>query len=252
MGDLVEEALAEQGTSSEAKPPVQDQGKRGVSEETNTLTDSEAERAQVQEQPTTGQKPAIDEAEIRRRIEQSERDRIRHQAMLEAQQKLEAQRAYEAEQKRLAEMDDEEFGQYMRQMQQEQARLTQIQQQVAMQQWATYHNQFLSTIKDPDLRNELEQRGQRGEFQSYTEFLEAAQRAQLEKELEAKLAAERKRLEKEIRDAVQKERTAEETENDSGPVIGSGTPTSYAERMTSDQLIATGWQEEIERSRRGR
>jgi Arc/MetJ-type ribon-helix-helix transcriptional regulator len=247
MGTPVEEGLATgQPSPSETGQPVQEQGQRGVPTGTNPPATSGA-GAQAQEQPTSGQRPAIDEAEIRRRVEQSERDKIRHQAMLDAQAAMKRQQEYEAEQRRLAEMDDEEFGQYTRQAQQEQARVFQIRQQVAQEQWATIHNQVLSTI-DPDLRDELDQRGQRGEFTNYADFLKAAQEAQLQK----RLAAELKKREKEIRDAVQKEYTAEGVENDPGPVTGSGTPTSRTKHMPNEQLISVGFAEALERQRRGR
>lgn len=204
---------------------------------TNAGAASEAPGRQVQEQPTGD--PAIPEEEqIRRRV-QSELDKRLHQERMRWEQEQVQRQKQDEEARRLQEMDDEEYGAYVRQKELDEQQKQAIRREVLVNLVSGIQSETLALVKDDKRRADLEQRAMAGEFKSYGEFLQMVHKTVLEEALEK----ERPKLERTVRESTNRERVAEEAE--SGPQLGSGLPTSRLDRLSSHQKIAAGFAERL-------
>ena len=245
--------------SSEGKAPEAQETGEEVSREARDFQpqSSATEGAAPQEQPEAGappeagsepakqeeQKPSIDIDTILNRPEVAEQIRRRVQSeadkrLVRYQQQLEARRKAEEQRRRMEQMDDEDYGAFVRQQQQMEGYATQRTQQRLAETYGKLTEQVLESVKDEALREQLAKRNEADEFESFDAFLNARDEAVLEAEKQ-KMASS---LEKQIREAVQKELKAQEAEQARAPVLGSGLPTTQLDikSMTPDQLIAAG------------
>ena len=212
--------------------------------------DTAGKQPQVQSQKTYTEEE-VKAREFRAR--QSAADKAKHEALLEfkRQQEAEQARARErAEQERLAAMDDEELGSYTRQQQQEAAFRMRAEQQAAerLAAWATQmQDKVLASIKDDDIKADLEKKLERNEFKSVDEFILASAEA-IAKELVAK---ESPKLEKKAKEAAIKEATAELVDT-LVPETGTGSASVSLRKMSRDQLLREGYAEAVAASRKGR
>jgi hypothetical protein len=152
------------------------------------------------------------QAEIYRRA-QSMKDQELHRERLRAQQ--------EAEQRRIQEMDDEEYGRYLREQADMQSRLQQEMTPRLARVLNDVRDTFLSSIEDEEARAEVTKREANGEFQTAKDFYRAVVEAQAKSLTAKQLAREEARLKKELREAITKELTAEAADVPT-PEIGRG------------------------------
>jgi hypothetical protein len=173
----------------------------------------------LEAQPELAEALADTEA-IKRRV-QSEADKRldrfrREQEAQAAQQKQQAQAA--EEQQRLEEMDDEDYGRYVReQVRQQQAAQTQIQQNMSAA-WQKEGLDLLNAIPDSQLRERVNS----ATYGSWEEFRNAANEARIEATVAQRLA----KAQKTHTEAATKEETAQEVESASSFVQGTGRPVS--------------------------
>jgi len=244
--------------SSEGKAPKAQEMGEDVSREAQDIQpqSSATEGAKPQEQPEAGvspeagpepqkqeREPSIDIDTILSRPEVAEQIRRRVQSeadkrLVRYQQQLEARRKAEEQQRRMEQMDDEDYGAFVREQQQMEGYARQRTQQMLAESYGKLTEQVLASVKDETLREQLAKRNEADEFESFDAFLDARDEAVLEAEKQ-KMASS---LEKQIREAVQKELKAQEAEQARAPVLGSGLPTTQLDikSMTPDQLIAAG------------
>jgi len=204
---------------------------------TNAGTASEAPGKRVQEQPTGD--PAIPEEEQVRRRVQSEVDRRLHQERMRWEQEQAQRQKQDEEARKLQEMDDEEYGAYVRQKELDEQQKQAVRREVLVNLVSGIQSETLALVKDDKRRADLEQRAMAGEFKSYGEFLQVVHQTVLDEALDK----ERPKLERTVRESTNRERVAEEAE--SGPQLGSGLPTSRLDRLSSHQKIAAGFAERL-------
>lgn len=258
--------------TSETQAGVQDTGA-----EQSLPLDSEAQAA-AQEQPGAEQtqepstgKPAkstqeLDPEERIRREVQSRADRIRHETEMRYQQQMQQQYAQwqqqqemQAQQAALESMSPEEYGEYRRQQdaaalqyqQWQQSYLQPYAEQMAqqrLQEQSTYIiNQALEAVPAP-VRKRLQEMMGQGKFQSLGDFLATAQREAIAHE-SGRLATQQTNV---AREAARKNATAELAET-VAPVVSSGQPAGRLSKLSHDELLSQGWDEEIAAMRkRGR
>lgn len=229
---------------SETEVVEQEQG--GDSQEAILAAASETEPVAQDtiQAPPPPPAPAVDEVAIEKRYQaiydrRLDQERRRLEVQMQQQQQQAAQAAA------VAEMDDEEFGRFMRENQRAQqatqAQIVQTLRGVYSEQTA----QVLGIVSDSKARQEVEERNNKGEFKSFGEFLHAAQEA----ELGARIEKSKAELEKQIRETVQKEMTAQNAAS-GGVVLGSGMPTLKFdfEKLSPKEKIKAALREEYSRA----
>jgi hypothetical protein len=152
------------------------------------------------------------QAEIYRRA-QSMKDQELHRERLRAQQ--------EAEQRKLQEMDDEEFGRYQRQRAERDALLQQEMTPRLARVLNDVRDTFLAAIEDEEARADVAKREAAGEFQTAKDFYSAVVDAKAKSLTAKQLAREKSRMEKELRESITKELTAEAADVPT-PEVGRG------------------------------
>lgn len=219
---------------SEAQGMAQEQG--GETGVERSLSAASSETDPVVQEAQRNAKPAISPEEERRRLEQSLRDRIRHEERLALQREIEERQRREAEERerqRLAEMDDEDYGRYMRAKEREQA----LKQSALIESFRLIEREALAAIESDSVRQKIAEKLANGEFKSFREFQNAIVKAEAE-ELAARQLRQR---EKEIREAAQNGRIADLTEL-APPQTGIGVPTGALNlnKMSARDLIRLG------------
>ncbi len=194
-------------------------------------------------------------AEQVRREEQSKRDKMLHQLQMqiEAQAKRDAEEALrrKQEEEAVAQMDDEDFGRYMRQKAVERAKAEAIEAERARAA-EEERRRTLLTIREKgyaqvpeSLREELARREQEcktvEDFQAAVVDILAEHRVKqrLEKELEARTKA------------AQNDSVAREA-NLAAPVVSTGQYLSSSSKLSADDLLAQGIEEELKAARKRR
>jgi len=235
--------------TSEASTGQVQEATTSVPEGTNTETPSETPPEGAQEQPESpepSEDVGVSDAEAQRRKLQSEIDKAANAARLQARQEFEAELKRKQEEARLQQMDNAEYGEYVRRAQQEQQRQRAIAQQAQMAMVTEMQKAVLAIVSDEKRRAELEQASYSQKFKTLPEFVKAATQMEAE-DMAAKEIAKR---EKTLRKSLANEQKAKEAES-GGPVVGAGIPTQPFDQMTTMQKIAFGYAEERKRNKRG-
>jgi len=202
-----------------------------------------AQESGASQNPFANMSPEQIEQEIARRA-QSMKDKELHRIQMEAEQ----QAALEAQQREWAELDDEEYGRRMRQLQQEQAATSEKVKVALMGAFVQMRDDALSIVQNEATRDAIRAKSDSGQFQTFTEL----QAAIIEAATQERLARERSTLEKQIRGAAVREATADTI---IPPILGSGIPTQSGidvSKLDSTQKIALGWAQKLEAQRRSR
>jgi hypothetical protein len=183
---------------------------------------------------------AAQETERIRREEQSRRDKMIH----EERMRLQRERAEQEQQRALKLMSDEDYGKVMRQRQRQQTEL----QRQAQSMFEAARSEALQaveeTVQDPQIRQDLETRLQRGEFQTWKDF----QRGLIEAAANQRVALMRAELEK----AAINNATAS-VANQPRPDLRNAPPARNVQGrpLSPEQNIAQGFAEAIAKKRRG-
>lgn len=231
------QASATEGTESQEQPRATPEARPGDGQPEGAAPEGASVPASPQAEPSVDIEKILGQPEvaeqIRRRV-QSEADK----RLMRYQQQLEARRQAEEQRRRMEQMDDEDYGAFVRQQQQMEAYAGQRAQQRLAETYVQLTEQVLSSVEDETLRQRLAERNEANEFESFDAFLKARDEAVLEVEKQ-KMAGS---LEKQIREAVQKELKANEAEHARAPVLGSGLPTTALDikKMTPEQKILAG------------
>ncbi len=155
------------------------------------------------------------------------------------QRQQEEQRQAEEARRKLEEMDDEDYGRHVREEQRTDELVRQRAINAMVPVFQAVQGKALSKLSDAQIRHEIEARittGELGDLDTILEtILETETKARVEK-ASAKLEA---KLRKEIREALEKERAAEIADEDTPPILGSGTPTGSRE-LHGMELLAAG------------
>lgn len=205
---------------------------------------STAESAPAQEQqPTAYTQEQVNEMLARRERElQSAKDRELHRARLQAQAEVDAARRASEEQARLENMDDEDYGRYVREKVTKDQELGAQASAHVTRAMLDVQAQTLSQITDADKRAEIEGKINDGQYKSWGDLIgdvvTAAVAAQLAKESKV------------VKEAARKEATAE-IANIPVPVLGSGTNSTRSTRpMSSSDLFSQGFAEALQAARK--
>lgn len=169
------------------------------------------------------------------RLAQSMKDK----ELARIRQEQEAQRKAAEERRRLEEMDDEDYGRHIR----EQQRMEELVRQRAIETMVPVLQQVqglaLGALSDAQLRAQIHERITSGELNDLGQIVKTIIDSEVsarEQKMTPKLEA---KLRKEIREALEKERAAEQADDDTPPILGSGSPTG-ARELHGDALLAAG------------
>lgn len=223
----------------------------GLQEQASAGATSEGQVGQAQEagagqNPFAGMTPEQIEQEVARRA-QSMKDRELHRVRMQMEQEIAQRAQMEAQQREWAELDDEEYGRRMRQLQQEQTQTGEQVRKALMGAFVQMQQDALSLVQSERTREALKARSDGGEFRTFADFHAAI----VEAAAAEKIARERSALEKQIRGAAVREATADNI----SPILGAGIPTQSGvdvSKLSSEQKIALGWAQAIEAQRRSR
>lgn len=153
------------------------------------------------------------------------------------------------QQRKIEQMDDEEYGRWQRQ----QARLQQATQaavrETLAQVFTKAQERAVASIEDDDARAEVEEKLAANAFDEFEDFLDAVAEAKAKSKTAKEVAKARKQLEKEIRESLEKERTADEA--NFAPEFGRGLPAARR-KLSGMQSISAGFAEELAKARKGR
>lgn len=149
------------------------------------------------------------------------------------QERLKAQQ--EAEQRKIEEMDDEEYGRHLRTRQQEQQSFQQQVGPVLYQMLTKQKEAALARISDPEARAKIEAANAQGKYQTFEDFLDAC----IDAESDVRGAKRAAKREKEIREAALKEQQAELSDV-TYPQLGRGLPTARANDLHGLDAIKAG------------
>lgn len=180
---------------------------------------------------------------------QSRADRLMHEYQrrleLERQAQEQAVRA-KAERERLEQMTDEERGQYLWQQRQEQERMQRAQYAAQVQANQQIMQAALGRVSDPGAQQTLLNYLRQNAYPTVNDFLWAC--AQTESNIQAALKAQQQA---QINaQAQQREQVVQQAQTEA-PTLGTGQPARKSLRqMTTDELLAEGWAEEIARKRK--
>ena len=214
-GDQVEQPDAFDDLFSENATPVEQE--RATGDELPQLTKEQLAKL-IAANPDLAE--ALADAEpIRRRV-QSEADKRLDRFRREMEQKAkedEGRKAQETEQARVSELDDEDYGRYMREQQAKQQETQQRLQDVWQSEYTKIGQSLLNAIPDPAVRQQVND----GTYASWDEFREACVEAAIETRAKQK-GAKRQKVSGE---ASSKEQTAEETE-EAANVVSAAPPAS--------------------------
>lgn len=174
--------------------------------------------------------------------------RIYQQAQSMADQRAHQERLRqqaEAEQRRVEGLDDEEYGSLVRRQQQSLAAAQQVAMGAVARTLVEMQDKTLSVITNKKVREEMAAKS--SEFKTYPEFVQACVNAEAEYQVGQQLT----QREKELRAVITKELQAEQADT-LVPQLGRGTPAARVDmsKMSSDQLIAEGFQEKLRDKRR--
>jgi len=210
--------------------------------------DSETQGQATQEPQTpTTYTPA--QVEQMRREWQSAKDREIYETRMRLIREQDELRRQAAERERLANMDDEEYGSYVRQQQAEQERL----QQYAQEQWRgnliEIQKQTLDAIPNKAVRQQIEDKINAGGYQSWADMQRDI--VSLTADRQSQAAAEK--AVREALAAAQRDGVAQLADTPI-PTLGSGQPArrSSTAGLSPEQLMGQGFAEELAKKKRGR
>jgi len=237
-------------TTSEAKGQgLQEQEQVDVSaQETTQPPTSEGQVPAVQEQKVE-QPPELTDQQIEALLSRKDvqaRMYQRAQSMKDKElQQERLRREGEAEKQRVASMDDDEYGRYVRQR----TNVEQVARKLAIQemgrQMAEVQTQALAQISDKKLRAEMEAKA--STFTSLPDFFRACVKAEADHQIQRELA----KKEPEVREAITKELTASQ-EDELYPQLGRGLPVGRESDLHGRELITAAYAEERrKRSQKG-
>jgi hypothetical protein len=202
----------------------------------------------AQSQPETLTRQQAEEMmEQQRRAWQSQKDRELYQAQMRWQQEQERLRREAEERARQENMDDEDYGRFVREQQRKQQELAEITQYSVTQSMLAVQQQTLEQIPDADVREQIANGINEGKYQSWAEL----QKAILDAVVEKRVTKTRAELEQSIREAVQRELTAQLADTPT-PSLGTGLPTKSAQHLSTDDLLSQGFADRVASQRRGR
>ena len=144
----------------------------------------------------------------------------------------------EKERKMLAEMDDEDYGRYVREQQKAEATRQEALRQSLAQSFQVIESKVLETVSDSKVRQELAERAANNEFKTFEEFHRAVVKAEANRETMTAI----KKRETELREAFKNGRLAEDAAF-AAPQTGSGLPTAALnpKNLSSQQKMALAY-----------
>jgi len=168
------------------------------------------------------------EEQVRRAV-QSRLDKVAHEAELRAERRLREEMERRQQQQAMEQMSDEQLGRYVRENQRVQAVVQQQQREWMERVLREQENALLKSIQDAKVREDLKERADRGEFQSFEDYLHAMQ--------EAAVASREAKLRETIREAVKRELNPQKAAS-SATQLGAGIPgkMNYDDLPTQEKL----------------
>jgi hypothetical protein len=159
------------------------------------------------------------------------------------------QRTEEEQQRALEMMTDEDYGRVMRQRQKQQVEMQRQAQSIFEAARSEALQAVEETVQDPAVRQELETRINRGDFQTWKDF----QRGLIEVATARNTQREIDRMRSELEQAAINDATAS-VANRPRPDLRQGPPArpNRGERLSPEQNIAQGFAEAVAKKRRGR
>lgn len=221
-------------TASEAQREEPQEPAGGVASATTPTPASTSTEPAAQEQ-TVGQQPSLTpeqveqllaSADVQSRIyrqAQSMKDKELHQEQLRKEE--------EERQQRESAMDDEEYGQYVREQNRTSGLVEALARDSLGRVLTNMQTQALSTIGDKALRAEMAKKA--STYPSLPEFM----RACVEVELERRSTAQTPKREKELRDLITKEQMGDK-ETELVPQLGQGLPSAGKSKLHGRDRIA--------------
>ena len=168
------------------------------------------------------------------------------------QREQEAARKQDEERRKLAEMDDEEYGRHVREQQQIETTVTE---RAIASMMPVLHNVQATTLgklSDPQIRAKVEQRIASGDLADLGQILDTVLEAETDARVQKATAKLEEKLRKDIREALEKEFAAKAAEDDDAPpILGSGLPTGSRE-LHGTALLAAGVAEARRQVKKGK
>lgn len=223
-------------TASEAQVKGPQESAGGVADATTPTPPSASTDLVVQEQ-TAGQQPSLTPEQLDELLSRDDvQARIYRQAQSmtdKAAHKADLARQEEARKKRETQMDDEEYGRYVRDQTRLNEYTTALGQKSLGAVLENMKREALAQIGDKALRAEMEEKS--NQYTSMGEFFGALVKA----EIGRRDAAKTPKRDKELRDLITKELTGEQAA-DLVPQLGRGSPTAGTTKLHGRDRIAAG------------